>query len=166
MRKILYLACALVVSGVLTTSCLDNTDNSSKITANYYGLLGSIQFSDSADTVFSVYIDSALTSMGKIRTVWSESAEVDYTVSQSYVLGMANEKASKTFQNTLNTITLSSVKNEIFKCFSDSMTAKGYTNASAIPLDGFTASFPLYSLYTSNTVPYPMAVDTLSRTVE
>lgn len=165
MRKILYLVCALVMSGVLTTSCLDNTDNNSKITANYYGLLGGIQFSDSADTVFYAYIDSALTSMGKIRTVWQESAEVDFTASQSYVLAMANEKASKTFQNSLSTITLSSVKNEIFKCFSDSMVAKGYTNASAIPLDNFTASFPLYTLYTSSTITLPVAVDTLKKEV-
>lgn len=166
MRKILYLTCVLVVSGILTTSCLDNNDSNAKITANYYGVLGGIQFSDSADTVFYTYIDSALTSMGKIRTVWQESAEVDFTAKQSYVLDMANEKASKTFQNSLSTITLSSVKNEIFKCFSDSMTMKGYTNASAIPLDKFSASFPLYTLYTPSTVVYPMAIDTLKHDVQ
>jgi len=166
MRKILYLACAVVVSGILTTSCLDNNDSNAKITSNYYGMLGGIQFSDSADTVFYAYIDSALTSLGVIRAVWSETAEVDFTASQEYVYLLANDKASKTFDATLSTVTLSKVKNEIFKSFSDSMAVKGYSNASAIPLEKFSASFPLYTLYTSSTIVSPISIDTLKHEVK
>jgi len=160
MRKILYFALTLVTVCGIATSCLDDGGGNTKTTVTYAGKLSHISYTDSADTIFDSFIESALKTMNVINYAWQEKAELDFTTSYSAVVAIANSQAIATYRKTLDSLNLPDVKSAIFKEFSDTMTQMGYANASAIPLNRFTGTFVLMSVLENNAF-----IDTLYREV-
>jgi len=152
MKKLLFPLVSLIFTCMSLTSCL-NDENESTACVVYFGSVDSINYSAPADTVWSKNISEALTELKITYTAFEEKDTITYGV-QSYAIANCNLKAGNTFNEKLKTVSLSSLKNQIFKSHSDSLYNLGYPTAESIPLQKFTLHTSLWSLYTGSMVCY------------
>lgn len=153
MKKLLFLSALLLVGSLLTTACMD--DDHTDVQCQYGGSLGSLQdFEDSEDsTLFYALISEAFSELGVIGS--ASIFTIDTTVyisSESYANYVADYMADAIYEDMLDGLTLTKVKSTIFSLHSDSLIGEGYLSAAAIPLEGFTATFELYSARESDPI--------------
>lgn len=155
MKKLLFLSALLIVGSLLTTACMDDDDGHTDVECQYGGSLGSLQdFEDSEDsTLFYALIGEAFEELDVIGS--GSIFTVDTTVSissETYAYYVTNYMANAIYEKMLAQLTLSKVKSAIFSLHSDSFANEGYLSANVIPLEGFTATFELYSARESDPI--------------
>jgi len=145
MKKLMLFAAVLLAAGTAFNSC--DKDERTEAESAYFASFEGIEFTDSADVDFYNYISDAFDELDVtgFDNQFSESYTVDYSENVYYLYTVCDQKAKETLSKRMENVTLAKVKNAIFAQHSDSMSAKGYTSASAIPLDPFTAVLGLQS---------------------
>ena len=141
MKNSFYFLVCTVIGTMLFTACLNDDDNSATAESDYYGICSSVNFTDSADTVFEAQIYAALAS-STVKLIGSNSqmhfeAEVE-TNSPSWAMQLCNQKAVKAYVQRLDGVTRYDVVSQMIQ---DSIPV------SKDSLDGFTINLDLYNAY-------------------
>lgn len=148
MKKLFLFPTLLVAAGACMTACMDDDSEDTKVECQYGGTLAGLsEFEDTEDSLaFYALISEAFEDLNVVGSGSIFTINVTVNIaSQSYANYVADYRADSVYQVMLNQLTLDKVKSSIFANHSDSLAALGYAAASDLPIDGFTATFELYS---------------------
>jgi|GEM_PF-4412795 len=136
------IACLLA----LTTSCLDDKEDTAKATVSYYGNLYSVELTADADSVFLPLLPSAFNKLGLIslNSAFEETAQQSYGTVETAVV-MCNIQAIETYKKKLSGYSLEQVKSAMFTENVDSLAKWGYSSLSDVNLQPFQGIFLLQS---------------------
>lgn len=151
MKKITLLFAAILATTSFV-SCIGD-DNNSTATVHYTSMVDSIQYSNPADTVWTLNIKQALQKMEVLYTTFNVSDTAVSSI-QDYAVQGCNQKAGKILDDKLKKVTLSDIKKNIYSLHADSLNKLGYVGSEALPLNKFTLHSSLWSLYTGKEVFY------------
>ena len=148
MKKTLILSALAVAFATFFTACLDDDDSHTDVECQYGGSLASLSdFEGLEDSVtFAALIGEAFQEIGVTGDESVFTIELTVNVANlNYAYLVADARADSVYQVELAQLTLDKVKSAIFSAHSDSLVDVGISSASDIPLEGFTATFELYS---------------------
>lgn len=148
MKKLIPFFPLFIAACACVTACMDDSDEDTKVECQYGGTLAGLsEFEDLEDSLaFSTLIGEAFEDLGAVgsNSIFTINVTVNIS-SEAYANYVADYRADSVYTVVLNQLTLDKVKSSIFSTHSDSLSALGYASASDLPLEGFTATFELYS---------------------
>lgn len=148
MKKIVFIIAAMMLTSLCVTSCLE--DAKSSFDGNYYGACTSINYTDSADTVWQKNIIEALNK----QTIFSQYFKCDTTVSSSAIspIILCNSKAVSIYLAAMKKLNLKDIKTAIFNAHADSLIKIGYPVSDSITLKPFYIGAGLVSTYAGSII--------------
>lgn len=148
MKKIIGLLAVVLCLTTSLTACMD--DSKAEATCVYYVMADSVSYSDPQDIVYDTLVQKSLATLGHCFYTFSESAKVKESL-QVYAVNECDRLADLQFKTNLGkSVTLSDLKNEMYKANSNDFASKGITHAEAIPLHSLTLHVSLWN-YTLGT---------------
>ena len=136
MKKILGFIVAALCLTTGITSCMG--DSNAEATCTYIVWADSTIYSDTLNAEYDSIVQVSLKTLGHAYYSFTESAKVDQSLT-AYAIAKCDEQATAQFKaNLAKNVTLSDIKNELYKANSDFFAEKGITHASEIPLSPFT----------------------------
>lgn len=124
MRKLLWIVAAAICTSAAFTACSMDTDNEAEASVVYHGESDKIVFADSADIVYTDYINKVMETkqvpLTGVASVFTESARTD----DGYVanaIALCHEKAIKTYDTAINGISSRQFRTALDATYGDSI---------------------------------------------
>lgn len=155
MRKIFYVLATLIFTSMAISSCLKESENN--ISNIYYAGVSnpdSFVYTVPKDSVWKKDIVEAL---NKLKVTNEPFVVTDTATgsSQFYTIQRCDYKAAYAFDKMLKTVTLSGIKQAIYKEHADSLVKLGYNEgAEQLPIHQFTLNTSLYNLLNGTEIFY------------
>ena len=147
MKKTIF-RCSIIACALALTSCVDNEENSANAEISYYATCENISFFDENDIVYKEFIEESLDSLKLTgeNSIFKQKASVDYGY-MGLAVTECNRLATEKYARLIQQYQLEDVKKAIFEKHKNTLGVNSY---SEIPIDEFTASLSLRSLYITN----------------
>ena len=147
MKRIIF-KCSIIACVLALISCVDNEENTANAEISYYATCENINFFDESDIAYKELIEESLDSLKLTgnNSIFKQKASVDYGY-MGLAVAECNRLATEKYARLIQQYDLEDVKKAIFNKHKNSLGVNSY---SEIPIDEFTASLSLRTLYTTN----------------
>ena len=147
MKKILLGISIIACLGTFT-SCFNDDDNEASASIQYYATCESIDFTDENDTTFTKLINESLDilKLAGNGSIFPQKASVNNGYMGTAIFE-CNRLATEKYNKLVQQADIDDIKKIIYDNHRDSL---GLTSPNDIPLDAFTTSLALRTLYTIN----------------
>jgi len=147
MKKVLLGISIIACTGALT-SCFNDDDNEASASIQYYATCESIDFTDENDTTYTKLINESL---DKLELAGNGSLFLQKASVSNGNMGAAvfecNRQAAEKYNKLVQQADIDDIKKIIYDNHRDSL---GLTSPNDIPLDAFTTTLALRTLYSIN----------------